>query len=122
MPKFGRRSNINLTTCHPKLQRLFREVVKTYDCSILYGHRGEDEQNAAFYDDKSTKKWPDSKHNSVPSMAIDVAPWPINWDNIDRFSHFAGYVQCIADQMGIKVAWGGWWNHPKDYVHWQLKE
>ena len=123
MPKFGRRSNLNLNTCHPKLQRLFREVVKHYDCSVLWGHRTQDQQNEMYLDIPpiTTKQWPDSKHNQLPSMGIDVAPYPIDWDNTDRFCHFAGYVQHIADEMGIEIEWGGWWNNPKDYVHFQLK-
>lgn len=122
MPKFGRRSNLNLCTCHPKLQQLFREVIKHYDCSILCGHRGEDEQNKAFYDGNSKVQYPDSKHNSLPSMAVDVAPYPIDWQNVERFYHFAGYVQCIADQLGIEIEWGGNWTNLKDCPHWQLKE
>ena len=77
MPKFGRRSNINLDSCHPDLQRLFRKVVKKYDCSVLCGHRGEDEHNELYLAIPPATKvqWPDSKHNKVPSMAADVAPW-----------------------------------------------
>ena len=124
MPKFGRRSNLNINTCHPKLQQLFREVVKHYDCSIIWGHRNEEQQDEMYLaiPPITTKKWPDSKHNELPSRGIDVAPYPIEWDNIDRFSHFAGYVQCTADRLGIEIEWGGWWTKPKDYVHFQLKE
>jgi hypothetical protein len=41
MPKFGRKSRNQLSTCHEDLQALFEEVVKYFDCSVLEGHRGE---------------------------------------------------------------------------------
>lgn len=95
------------------LQQLFTEVVKTYDCTVLEGHRNEADQNAAFESGKSKLKFPDGKHNGVPSLAVDVAPYPIDWNNTKRFYHFAGYVQGIAKMKGIKIRWGGDWD--KDY-------
>ena len=43
-------------------------------------------------------------------MAVDVCPYPIDWNNKERFYHFAGYVKGIADSMGIKIRWGGDWD------------
>ena len=54
--------------------------------------------------------YPNSKHNKLPSKAVDVAPYPIDWNDPDRFYHFAGYVRGIAEGMGIKIRWGGDWN------------
>ena len=51
-----------------------------------------------------------SKHNSFPSLAVDVAPYPINWSDKERFYFFAGYVKATADQMKIKIRWGGDWD------------
>ncbi len=45
MPKFGKRSLKNLSSCDKKLQGIFNEVIKTVDCSVLEGHRGKDRQN-----------------------------------------------------------------------------
>lgn len=120
MPSFGQRSTVNLSTCHPDLQKLFNEVVKKYDCSVLCGYRGRAEQNMAYSEGKSQVKFPKGKHNIVPSMAADVVPYPIQWENIERFCHFAGYVQRVADDMGISVTWGGSWETFKDYPHWEI--
>ena len=46
MASFGRASMKNLSTCDPKLQVLFKEVVKHIDCSVLCGHRTKEEQDA----------------------------------------------------------------------------
>jgi len=115
MPKFGTRSANNLATSHPDLQRLFNEVVKNYDCSITCGHRGQEEQDAAFHEGRSKVQWPNGKHNTTPSKAVDTVPWfsekpHIRWEDKEKFYHFAGYVQAVADQLGIKIRWGGNWD------------
>ena len=118
MPKFGRRSNLNLATCHPDLQRLFREVVKTYDCSVLWGHRNEYQQNEMYLAIPPVTKveYPNSKHNSLPSMAADVAPW-VNGKvcfEPSQCYHFAGYVKATADRLGIDIIGGSDWDNDND--------
>lgn len=114
MPSFSARSRANLETCHEDLQRLFGEVIKHYDCTILCGHRGEEEQNEAFRQGRSQLQFPQSKHNSLPSIAVDVAPYPIDWDNRSRFYHFGGLVLGISIGMGIPIRWGGDWDMDTD--------
>ena len=114
MPVFSDTSRKRLETCDPRLQRLFSEVIKHFDCSVLCGHRGEAAQNEAFRSGTSTKRWPASKHNILPSIAVDVAPYPIRWDDIDRFRYFAGFVMGVAAQMGIKIRSGGDWDMDTD--------
>jgi len=116
MPKFGKTSKANLATCEQDLQYLFNEVIKHWDCKVLCGHRGEKEQNEAYYSvpRRSTKKWPNSKHNTLPSMAVDVAPWPIDWDDIDRFRRFAWFVKGIAVARGIEIRMGADWDGDND--------
>ena len=63
MPSFGKTSKKRLEECDPRLQQLFNEVVKEYDCSILQGHRSEEEQNRYFDEGKSKVRFPNSKHN-----------------------------------------------------------
>lgn len=108
--KFSKLSQARLASCHPKLQELFYEVVKNYDCTVICGHRGKEEQNKAVADGKSKTPWPMSKHNSVPSNAIDVAPSPLDWNDKEGFYHFAGFVRATALNLGIKVRWGGDWD------------
>ena len=111
MPKFGRQSQSRLDTCHKDLQLLFNEVVKGFDCSVLCGERTRDEQDKAYHEGRSKLKYPQSKHNTSPSIAVDVAPYPIDWDDKERFYFFAGYVKGIASQLGIKIRWGGDWDN-----------
>ena len=128
MPHFGERSHSNLAEIHPKLRDLFYEVIKTYDCSIICGYRGQVAQNTAFHSGFSKVQWPDSRHNQKPSIAVDVMPYPIDWDDAKRLYHFVGYVERCARQMGIKVRSGADWDGDFDFKdqnfhdapHWEL--
>jgi len=115
MPKFGSKSMSNLSTCHPDLQRLFNEVIKEYDCTVMCGFRSKEDQDKAVQEGRSKVHWPNGKHNSNPSLAVDVAPWfstppNVRWNDTNKFYHFAGYVQAVADQLGISIRWGGDWD------------
>lgn len=89
MAKFGTKSIARQATCHYILQDLANRVIKYYDIAIIEGHRPEIEQNEAYTNNVSTKRWPDSKHNSLPSMAIDVVPWPVpdDWGALNGISY-----------------------------------
>ena len=110
MPYFGTKSKKALATCHPKLQEVFNEVIKKVDCSVLEGHRNKAKQNKAYEEGRSKLKYPNGNHNAVPSMAVDVVPYPIDWNDRERFHLFAGFVIGVARGMGIKLRWGGDWN------------
>ena len=128
MPKFSEASRIKLATCHPALQDLFNEVIKEFDCTIIEGHRGERAQNKAYAEGKSQLKFPNGNHNKYPSIAVDVAPHPIDFNDRERITHFAGYVRGVASQMGLRIRWGGDWdgdtetkdNKFDDLVHFEL--
>jgi peptidoglycan L-alanyl-D-glutamate endopeptidase CwlK len=117
MPKFSEKSQSNLSSCDDDLQKLFNLVVQGFDCTIIEGHRGEESQNEKFRTGKSKVKYPRGKHNVLPSKAVDVAPYPIDWNDRERFTYFAGYVKAKAEDMGFRVRWGGDWNSD-----WEVKD
>ena len=110
MPKFGRRSKERLATCDEKLQKVFNEVIKHVDCSVLEGHRSEERQEKLFKEGKTKVHYPNGRHNASPSRAVDVVPYPIDWNDRERFHLFAGMVIGLARGMGISLRWGGDWN------------
>ena len=123
MPRFGNRSTSNLETCDAKIQRIMYEVVQFYDCTILTGHRTEEVQNAKFAEGTSEVSWPNSKHNTKPSMAVDVAPWPIptNWGDTvwkerTKFYELKAIIFFVAAKHGISIRWGGDWDRDYDYT------
>lgn len=130
MRTFSKASQDKLNTCHPDLIKLFNRVIQIVDCTVIFGFRGEAEQNEAFRTGKSEKAWPDSLHNKIPSLAVDIAPYPIDWKNTKRFYHFAGVVRGVAAEMGIKIRSGCDWDSDFDLddqklfdlVHFELAD
>jgi peptidoglycan L-alanyl-D-glutamate endopeptidase CwlK len=114
VPKFGRKSRKRLKTCDEDLVFLFEEVVKYFDCSVLEGHRGKRLQNKYFKEGKSKLKFPEGNHNKKPSTAVDVVPYPIDWEDRERMTYFAGFVKGVALILGIPIRWGGDWNGNND--------
>lgn len=111
MAKFGKASIKNLSECHPHLQEILNEAIKVMDFSVIEGNRSEEEQNKLFHKGMSKLKYPESKHNELPSLAADVAPYPIDWKDKDRFILLAGIIKGIAHAKGIKIRWGGDFNN-----------
>lgn len=110
MYKYSRRSTSKLLTCHIDLQKIFNEVIKYYDCTILCGFRNRSAQNLAFDEGRSKVDWPGSKHNNNPSNAIDVAPYPIDWEGIKRWYMFVGIVRGVAAMLDIPIRCGADWD------------
>lgn len=119
--KFGAKSQARLNECHPDLQRLMAEVNNRVDTTILCGHRGEAEQNAAFLAGNSKLKWPASKHNSKPSQAVDAAPYPVDWADLKRWANWVAVVKQVAIELKIEVVCGADFKGFPDYPHVELK-
>lgn len=130
MNKFSPTSRRNLDECHADLRRLFEAVLETHDCAITTGFRSQQQQNIEFESGRSKLRYPESKHNRRPSLAVDAVPVPINWNDREKFYYFAGIVKGTAAVMGIKIRWGGDWDGDNDLhdqtffdlVHFELSE
>lgn len=130
MPSFGNKSLEKLNTCHPDIIKVMNEAIKHTDFTVLYGTRTVAEQQALYAQGRTkpgaivtnidgvTKK---SKHNYLPSLAVDIAPWPIDWNDIKRFKELAVVVKKAADTVGVAIQWGGDWKTFKDWPHWEIK-
>lgn len=110
MPSFSNRSQARLDSCDARLVRVFGKVIGHFDCTVLCGHRGPEEQERAFREGRSKARWGQSLHNSKPSLAADVAPWPIDWNDRERFHYFAGFVLGVAAGMDIPLRSGADWD------------
>lgn len=99
MPSYSDTSKKKLETCHQDLQVIFNYVIKHFDNTIVCGHRTKAAQQAAYDKGHSTVKYPNSKHNSKPSMAVDAVPYPVDWKNTARMKFFVGYVLGVAQML-----------------------
>ena len=125
MPRFGKKSKRVLSELNEDLQELLNEVIKYVDISLIEGKRSLDRQKEL----KKTgaTKTLESKH--LKGEAIDLAPYPIDWENRERFIYVAGIVKGIAFNLGIPIVWGGDWNNNfdlsdnnfDDLVHFELR-
>ena len=120
MPTFSDHSKSELETVHPDLQAVMQEVIKAFNFRVIEGRRGKERQNKLHRQGKSQLQYPESKHNSQPSRAIDIAPWPIDWQAHDRFYLLAGHVQMAAHRLqkeGVinhDIRWGGDWDGDRE--------
>lgn len=112
---FGARSTERLATCSKALQRVARRAleISPWDFCIVWGHRGEERQDEAFFSGASKRRWPDSEHNKLPSEALDFAPWvngDIPWEDTGLFYKVAAVFQVAAKMEGIVVRSGSDWD------------
>lgn len=112
MYRYSQRSQQQLSTCHPALQSLFGTVIMYRDCTIVCGFRNRDDQDHLYQQKLSYVRWPGSKHNCMPSQAVDVYPYisgSVSYDK-DQCLVFGGFVMGLASGLGIKIRWGGDWD------------
>lgn len=124
----GSSSQAKLAACHPELRRFVNTLVMgvdaghlaeddVLDITVICGFRNEADQNKAFNEGKSEKQWPNSKHNQMPPLAVDIAPYPIDWSQkgLPRFMALRRYALGVAQGMGIKIRVISW-----DWPHYEL--
>ena len=122
MPAFSKKSRAMLEQVHPDLQKVMEEAIKIIDFSITEGARTKEQQ--AKYVKEGKSKTMNSKHlpkyfneyKKEYSCAIDICPYPVDYNDRERFCILAGIVLGIAkillDQGKIKhrIRWGGDWS------------
>ena len=125
MPRFGKRSKQRLKGVKPELVNVLNELFKIMDVTIIEGLRTEARQMELLAQGKSKTKY--SKH--LEGKAVDLAPYPIDWEDRDRFHYMGGMIRGIAKQLNVPVRWGGDWdgdgevkdNGFDDLVHVEIK-
>lgn len=129
MPELSQKSLNKLSQCHPDLQRVMLEVIKVIDFTVIEGYRTKEDQDVRFYQGTSRVKWPNSKHNTFPSQAIDIWPWPVPRDakgeldsNSPKWNQLAAVVLEKAAELGVEIEWGGNWTTIVDKPHYSLKK
>ena len=111
MAKFSSKSLNKLTGVDSRLVTLAYEIVTNHhDCSVVYGLRTIEEQKKLV--DEGLSKTMNSRH--LTGHAIDLVPYPIDWNNEKRFYYFSGMVLAIAKTMNIPIRWGGDWDMDND--------
>lgn len=101
-----------LKECDPRLVKLIMRVDELYPVQVICGHRNKEDQDKAFAEKKSKLKFPDSKHNKKPSLAVDLVPDPdrnpktISWTDMKEWQIMCHVVEQAADELGINIRLG----------------
>tara|TARA_R110000824_G_scaffold319138_2_gene506244 strand:- start:418 stop:816 length:399 start_codon:yes stop_codon:yes gene_type:complete len=132
MPRLGKRSKKRLEGVDSRLIALLERVCKYFDITVIEGKRSQERQDLLVEQGKSKTKF--GKH--VQGKAVDISPYPIDWNARDDYHYLGGFVLGIATQMGLNIRWGGDWsdsslsenqrttkdNSFDDLVHFEIKD
>lgn len=124
MPRFGKRSKQRMVGIDPRLREVLDRLIEIMDVTIIEGIRSPERQEELLKKGATKTKY--SKH--LEGKAVDLAPYPIDWDDRERFHYMGGMIRGIAKQLGYYVRWGGDWdsdgeikdNNFDDLVHIEI--
>lgn len=126
--RFGRTSQGRLDTCHVDIQLIFGEIIKVVDCRVIEGARTKEQQRKNIA--KGVSWTMKSKHVERPCRAIDIIPYPDDWEDIERFKLFAALVFATSRRLKIPLRYGGTWSRNPtdkytgtraDWAHYELR-
>ncbi|WP_315569474.1 M15 family metallopeptidase [Haemophilus parahaemolyticus] len=108
MFKFSQRSEDNLNGVHPDLIKVVRRALQlsTVDFTVIEGVRTKARQKELFA--KKATKTMNSRH--LTGHAVDLVPYPLDWNNKHAFEQVAQAMLKAAKELGITIRWGGDWN------------
>lgn len=121
--KWGKKSLERLEQCDIRIQNLCNRMLQRsdFDMTITCGHRGKEEQEKAFKEGKSKAHFGQSKHNSMPSKAVDIVPVKVNWDSNDwKWAYMCALAYDCAMELGIKIKCGFFFKSIKDCPHIEI--
>ena len=89
MPRYGKRSRERLKGVDSKLVNVLNELIKIMDVTIIEGLRSKERQQELLAQGKTKTKY--SKH--IEGKAVDLAPYPIDWEDRERFHYMGGMLR-----------------------------
>ena len=114
----GIRSRQRLSGVHPDLVAVVERAIQIteVDFTVLEGLRSRDRQKELVA--KGASKTMNSRH--LTGHAVDIAPWPIDWNDLDRFRQVADAMKQASEELDVPVIWGGDWRTFYDGPHFEL--
>ena len=119
---FGKVSRERLDTCNYQLQKVMKLAIqRTFvDFGIAEGNRSLERQKELFAKGLTTKDGviTFSKHNSMPSMAVDIFGWVNGKEcyTVAVMCYLAGVIQSCAAELNIPIRWGGNWDQDGEII------
>jgi peptidoglycan LD-endopeptidase CwlK len=114
----GTRSKQNLSGVHPDLVAVVKLAITIteQDFTVIEGIRNINRQRELVKAGKSTTM--NSRH--ITGHAVDMVPWPVDWNDLERFEVMAEAMKQAAGELDIPIVWGGDWKSFYDAPHFEL--
>lgn len=90
------------------------------DFTVLEGLRSQQRQIDLFKNGHSQRDGIKKRSEHQLGMAVDLSPYPIDWNDKKRFKILSNHIKATAKKLGIKIVWGGDWKMV-DCPHYELK-
>jgi peptidoglycan L-alanyl-D-glutamate endopeptidase CwlK len=118
---FSERSLNNLKGVHPKLVAVVHRALElsAIDFTVLEGVRSQERQNELWAQGRTKPgqvvTWIQSTgthgiQSDGYGHAVDLAPYPIDWSDFERFDQLATVMFAAAKELGVTLRWGGNWD------------
>ncbi len=116
--KLGTRSLQNLSGVHPDLVTVVKLAISIteQDFTVIEGIRNINRQRELVKAGKSTTM--NSRH--ITGHAVDMVPWPVDWNDLERFEVMSEAMKQAAEELDIPIVWGGDWKSFYDAPHFEL--
>jgi len=116
--KLGTRSLQNLSGVNPDMVAVVSKAIEIteVDFTVIEGIRNINRQRELVKAGKSTTL--NSRH--LTGHAVDMVPYPVDWEDIDRFELMAEAMKEAAKELDIPIVWGGDWKSFYDAPHFEL--
>lgn len=114
--------NERMKEAHVMLQSFFSQLKDKYnDVHVSCVYRNKEDQDKAFLLGGSKLRYPHSKHNKVPSEAIDI--FQINENGKAIFNReFLAMAFDFSKEIGLDLRWGGKFKSLGDFCHYELRK
>ena len=127
MYQYAKSSLTHLKKVHPDLRAVMMEAKNRaeIDFDISCGWRSQADQMKAY---KAGRSQLDgykhkSKHNYIPARAVDIYAYTDDFKtdyDQKKMIYLASVIMDVADDMDIKIEWGGAWEDFPDAPHFEL--
>ena len=99
--KLGTRSLQNLSGVNPDMVAVVTKAIEITeaDFTVIEGIRNIDRQRQLLKEGKSTTL--NSRH--ITGHAVDMVPWPVDWEDLDRFETMAEAMKDAAEELEIPI-------------------
>tara|TARA_R110001632_G_scaffold2379_1_gene10565 strand:- start:163 stop:513 length:351 start_codon:yes stop_codon:yes gene_type:complete len=108
----------SLSGVHPDLVAVVKLAITIteQDFTVIEGIRNINRQRELVKKGASTTM--NSRH--ITGHAVDMVPWPVDWNDLERFEIMSEAMKAAAEELEIPIVWGGDWKSFYDAPHFEL--